>query len=400
MTVVTPELASALAAPGQGPVEVSAVMPCLNEARTVAGCVEAARRYFARAGIDGEVIVADNGSTDGSQDLARAAGARVIDVPRRGYGAALMAGIGAAKGRIVVMADADDSYDWEAIGPFVEGIRNGAELVMGNRFKGGILPGAMKPLHRYIGNPALSLVARIVFGASVGDFHCGMRAFTKEAYGRMRLRTPGMEYATEMVANSIRAGLRIAEVPTVLRPDGRDRPPHLRSFRDGWRHLRFILSYAPDHLMLAPGAMSFVIGAGLLALTAAGPVDIGTIHFGIHWLALGSMLLMLGSSLLTFGVIGKLLLRRAQPAAPSRIVDWILDGFRLELGLAIGLLLFLAGLGVEVAIAAHFVASGGGPSEATVHPAIAGASVLIVGAQICFASFIVHLVAEEQRDAP
>jgi Glycosyl transferase family 2 len=380
------------------PIEVSAVMPCFNEARTVATCIRGALSYFASAGVSGEVVVADNGSTDGSQDLARAAGARVISVSRRGYGAAVMAGVEAARGRIVVMADADDSYDWKAMGPFVERIRGGAELVMGNRFKGGILPGAMKPLHRYIGNPALSLVARIVFGAPVGDFHCGMRAFTKEAYGRMRLRTPGMEFATEMVANSIRAGLRIAEVPTVLRPDGRDRPPHLRSFRDGWRHLRFILSYAPDHLMLAPGAVAFVIGALLLALTAAGPADVGAIHFGIHWLALGSMLVMLGSSLLTFGIIGKLLLRRAQPAAPSRIVDWILRGFRLELGLVVGLVLFLVGLGTELAILARFIAAGGGPSDATVHPAIAGATVLIVGAQIGFASFIVHFVAEEQRD--
>jgi len=396
-TTAEPAMASAQAADLRQ-IDVTAVMPCLNEARTVAGCVAAALRYFASTGVRGEVVVADNGSSDGSQELARAAGARVISVPRRGYGAALMAGVDAATGQIIVMADADDSYDWEAIGPFVEAVRIGAELVIGNRFKGGILPGAMKPLHRYLGNPALSLVARIVFGASVGDFHCGMRAFTKEAYGRMRLRTPGMEYATEMVANSIRAGLRITEVPTVLRPDGRDRPPHLRSFRDGWRHLRFILSYAPDHLMLAPGVVAFVVGAALLAITAAGPADIGAIHFGIHWLALGSMLLLLGSSLLTFGIIGKLLLRRAQPAAASRIVDWILRRFRLEQGLGLGLVLFLIGLGVELAILARFLAAGGGPSDATVHPAIAGATVLIVGAQIGFASFIVHFVAEEQRD--
>ena len=378
--------------------EVSAVMPCLNEARTVGRCIENALRYFERSAIQGEVIVADNGSTDGSRELAAAAGARVVKVPRRGYGAALMAGIEAARGQIIVMADADDSYDWEALDPFVAAVRGGADLVIGNRFKGGILPGAMRPLHRYIGNPALSFVARIVFGTSVGDFHCGMRAFTQDAYRRMRLRTPGMEFATEMVANSIRAGLRIEEVPTILRPDGRDRPPHLRSFRDGWRHLRFILAYAPDHLMIGPAAVSSAIGSVLLLLLAAGPIDLGPVHLGIHWLAIGAMLLLLGSSLLTFGVVAKLLVRRAHPAARSRLVDWVLEQFRLEHGLAVGLLLFVVGLGVEVAVAVHFIASGGGPSEETVHPAIAGAAVLIVGAQICFASFIVHLVAEEQRD--
>jgi hypothetical protein len=373
-------------------------MPCLNESRTVASCVRDALLYFERTGTRGEVVVGDNGSTDGSQDIARAAGARVVDVPRRGYGAALMGGIEAARGDIVVMADADESYDWQAMGPFVEAVRGGAALVMGNRFKGGILPGAMPALHRYLGNPVLSMIARIVFGTSVGDFHSGMRAFTREAYGKMRLRTTGMEFATEMVANSIRAGLPIAEVPTVLRPDGRDRPPHLRSFRDGWRHLRFILSYAPDHLLVAPAAACMAIGAILVALLAFGPVDVLSLHLGIHWLAIGSMLLLLGSSLLTFGIIGKLLLRRGHPAIQSRVVDWFVGRFRLEQGLALGLGLFFVGLVGELIIAARFVASGGGPSEATVHPAIAAAAILIVGAQICFASFIVHLVAEEQRD--
>jgi hypothetical protein len=385
-------------APEVGILEVTAVMPCLNEAATIEKCVRDALRYFERSETLGEVVVADNGSTDGSRELARAAGAHVVEVSRRGYGAALMAGIEAARGEIVVMADADDSYDWQAMGPFIDAVRGGADLVMGNRFKGGILPGAMRPLHRYLGNPLLSMVARMVFGTSVGDFHCGMRAFTREAYGRMRVRTPGMEFATEMVANSIRAGLRIAEVPTILRPDGRDRPPHLRSFRDGWRHLRFILAYAPDQLLLLPATICIVIGAGLVTMLAQAPIDLGTAHLGIHWLAVGSMLLMLGTTLLTFGVIGKLLLRRAHPAIESRIVDWVLARFRLEQGLIIGLGLLLFGLAVEVAVAAHFVASGGGDAEVTVHPAIGGAAILAIGAQICFASFIVHLVAEEQRD--
>ena len=286
--------------------QVTAVMPCLDEVRTLEACVRKAQAAFRELGLEGEVIVADNGSTDGSQELARSLGATVIDVPRRGYGSALMGGIEAAHGQIIVMGDADDSYDWSCIGRFVDKIRSGFDLVMGNRFQGGIRPGAMTPLHRYVGNPVLSLCARIAFHAPIGDFHCGMRAFTPEAYRRMQVRTPGMEFATEMVANAVLGGLRIGEVPVVLYPDGRDRAPHLKTFRDGWRHLLFIATYAPDHLFLIPALATLSVGVLLVGLLAGGPVTIGSVYLGIHWLALGSMLTLCGISLLVFGTLAKL----------------------------------------------------------------------------------------------
>ncbi len=375
--------------------EVSAVMPCLNEVRTIGTCIQKAQACFRDLGLDGEVVVADNGSGDGSQKLARSFGARVVDVHRRGYGAALMGGIEAAHGRIIVMADADDSYDWGNMGVFVEKLRSGFDLVMGNRFKGGIQPGAMTPLHRYVGNPILSFLARIAFHAPVGDFHCGMRAFTPEAYSRMKLRTPGMEFATEMVANAVLAGLRVGEVPVVLYPDGRDRPPHLNTFRDGWRHARFIATYAPDQLFLVPALATLVVGVLLVGLLAGGPVTLGSLYFGIHWLALGSMLTLCGLSLLLFGTIAKLLIKRTHPTMHSRLASWALDRFRLEHGLLVGLALTAVGVAVQFAVLTRFIAAGGGPSDTTVHPTIAAATLVVAGVQLCFSSFVLWLMVEE-----
>jgi glycosyltransferase involved in cell wall biosynthesis len=382
--------------------EVTAVMPCLDEARTIATCIRKAQAAFRELGIDGEVVVADNGSCDGSQALARSLGARVVDVKSRGYGAALMGGIEAARGEIVVMGDADDSYDWGTIGLFVDKIRSGFDFVMGNRFQGGIRPGAMSPLHRYFGNPILSLVARIAFHAPIGDFHCGMRAFTPEAFRRMQVRTPGMEFATEMVANAVIEGLKIGEVPVVLYPDGRDRPPHLRTFRDGWRHLLFIATYAPDHVFLGPALATFIVGVLLVCLLAGGPVWIGSIYLGIHFLALGSMLTLCGLSLLVYGTLAKLLIRRTHPAMRSRLANWALRRFRVENGLLVGLALIAAGVAVQVAVLTRFVVAGGGPSESTVHPTIAAATLVVAGVQLCFSSVLVRLMAEEihRTEAP
>jgi len=234
----------------QAPV-VSAVMPCLNEELTLATCIRKAQRCIEEMGVAGEVIVADNGSSDNSVEIALSLGARVVHQPVAGYGAALMAGIGAARGEFVVLADADDSYDWLGMAPFVAALRSGLDLVVGNRFAGGIEADAMPPLHRYLGNPVLSWLARAVHNVPVGDFHCGMRALRRDVWERLQVRTPGMEFATELIVNASQIGLRIGEVPTTLKKDGRDRPPHLRSFRDGWRHLRFILSYGPNHLFMA-----------------------------------------------------------------------------------------------------------------------------------------------------
>jgi hypothetical protein len=318
-----------------------------------------------------------------------------VDVKSRGYGAALMGGIEAARGEIVVMGDADDSYDWGTIGLFVDKIRSGFDLVMGNRFQGGIRPGAMSPLHRYVGNPILSLVARIAFHAPIGDFHCGMRAFTPEAFRRMQVRTPGMEFATEMVANAVIEGLKIGEVPVVLYPDGRDRPPHLRTFRDGWRHLLFIATYAPDHVFLGPALATFLVGVLLVGLLAGGPVWIGPVYLGIHFLALGSMLTLCGLSLLVYGTLAKLLIRRTHPTMRSRLANWALRRFRVENGLLVGLALIAAGVAIQVAVLTGFVVAGGGPSENTVHPTIAAATLVVAGVQLCFSSVLVRLMAEE-----
>ncbi len=249
---------------------VSAVIPCLNEEETLALCVRKAQDAFIKLGIVGEVVVADNGSTDNSVAIAESLGARVVSQTEKGYGAALKAGIEGARGEIVVMGDADDSYDWGCIGDFVGKVQEGNDLVMGNRFAGGIEPGAMPIHHRYLGNPVLSFIARGVSRAPIGDFHCGMRAFTREGYGRMKLQTSGMEFASEMVISAARNGLKIAEIPTKLYPDKRNRPLHLRSWSDGWRHLKFILSYAPDHLLLAPALLMLLPGLLLMALLASG----------------------------------------------------------------------------------------------------------------------------------
>jgi hypothetical protein len=375
--------------------EVTAVMPCLDEARTIETCIRKAQACFRDLGVAGEVVVADNGSCDGSQAMARSLGARVVEVRRRGYGAALMGGIEAAHGDIIVMGDADDSYDWSAIGVFIDKIRSGFDLVMGNRFQGGIEPGAMTPLHRYVGNPILSFVARIAFHAPIGDFHCGMRAFTADGYRRLQVRTPGMEFATEMVANAVIEGLRIGEVPVVLHPDGRDRPPHLNTFRDGWRHVLFIATYAPDHLFLVPALATLLAGVVLVALLAGGPITLGPVFLGIHWLAIGSMLTLCGISLLVFGTIAKLLIKRTHPVMKSRIVDWTLERFRVEQGLMVGLGVIAVGIVVQLAVLTKFIAAGGGPSDSTVHPTIAAATLVVAGVQVCFSSFVIRLMAEE-----
>ena len=241
--------------------ELTILMPCLNEARTIGVCIYKAKEFMARAGVSGEILIADNGSVDGSIDIAVAMGARVVSVTEKGYGAALIGGIRAARGEYIIMGDADDSYDFESLDPFLAQLRAGDQLVMGNRFKGGIAPGAMPMLHRYLGNPVLSMIGKLFFKVPISDFHCGLRGFRTEAIRELDLRTTGMEFASEMVVRSGLAGLRITEVATTLRPDGRGRPPHLRTWRDGWRHLKFLLMYSPQWLYLVPGAILGAIGA-------------------------------------------------------------------------------------------------------------------------------------------
>src|SRR6202163_1487062 len=253
-------------------------MPCLNEAETLATCIQKAQRAIANEGLAAEIIVADNGSTDGSQVIAKELGARVVSVSRKGYGSALIGGIDAAHGRFVIMGDADDSYDFTAIAPLIEKLRDGCDLVVGNRFMGGIEPGAMPWSHRWVGNPVLTLISRIFFHTPVGDAHCGLRGFRKDAYERMKLRATGMEFASEMVIKASLKGMRIDEVPVKLRPDGRSRPPHLRTWRIAWRHLHFMLLFSPRWLFLYPGLVLFAVGAVLSALLVAGPLYIAGVR--------------------------------------------------------------------------------------------------------------------------
>src|ERR1700758_2808605 len=259
-------------------------MPCLNEAETVATCVRKAHGFLAASGISGEVLVADNGSTDGSQQLAEDAGARVVPISEKGYGNALMGGIVAAHGKYIIMGDADDSYDFTSLMPFVEELRKGADLVMGNRFKGGIEPGAMPKLHKYLGNPVLSFIGRLFFPSAIGDFHCGLRGFSRESALRLNLQATGMEFASEMVVKATLWGQDITEVPTTLNKDGRSRPPHLRSWRDGWRHLRFLLLFSPRWLFFLPGIVTGAAGLVIGDLVATGPLTIGSVAVDVDTL--------------------------------------------------------------------------------------------------------------------
>lgn len=332
------------------PMDVTVVLPCLNEAQTVATCVRQALGSMRRLGLRGEVVVSDNGSTDGSPELAVAAGARVVHAPVKGYGGALLAGIEAARGRYVVMGDADDSYDLSDLGPFIAELDAGRDVVMGNRFRGGIAPGAMPWLHRYLGNPVLSWLGRKLFGLrDVGDFHCGLRAFNRERILALGLCMPGMEFASELVIRAALAGYSISEVPTTLRPDGRDRRPHLRTWRDGWRHLRFLCVFAPRKVLIAPGIVLVLIGLAGAAWLLPGERHIGGVGFDVSALVYACLAILVGAQLLMFGGFAQLygikegLTKRVAHARWTRF-------FRLEICVAVGL--GLIGLGVAGTILA------------------------------------------------
>ncbi len=328
----------------RGGVELTILMPCLNEAETLATCIRKARRFLAEAGVAGEVLVADNGSTDGSREIAESEGARVVPVAARGYGAALLGGIEAAAGTFVIMGDADDSYDFSALSPFLDELRGGADVVMGNRFKGGIEPGAMPRSHRYLGNPVLSGLGRLFFAIPVGDFHCGLRGFRRDRVRALGLSTLGMEFASEMVVRSALAGYRITEVPTTLSRDGRSRPPHLRTWRDGWRHLRFLLIYSPRWLFLYPGLVLVAVGvAGIVALFP-GQLRIGAIALDIHTFVAACMVLLIGLQSVTFAAVARryATLRGLLPAT-SRY-SGVLRGVTPERLLVGAMTLFIVGL--------------------------------------------------------
>lgn len=374
--------------------ELSILMPCLNEAETVATCIRKARSFLQRTGTAGEVLVADNGSTDGSQELAREAGARVIHVAAKGYGSALMGGLQAARGRWVIMGDADDSYDFSRLDAFLDSLRAGETMVVGHRFRGGIRPGAMPWLHRYLGNPVLSFLGRLFFSCPIGDFHCGLRGMDRAAALRLGLAAPGMEFASEMIVKAALARWRIAEVPTVLSPAGRSRPPHLRSWRDGWRHLRFLLMMSPRWLLLYPGACLIAAGSvGELAILR-GPVVINGVGFDIHTMLYAAGATILGLQMVLFSVIARTVgvLKNLLPMKGT--LDGFLRLFTLERGILLGALLGTCGL----ALAAYSVETWAHHRLGALDPvsmmriAIPSVTFMLAGGEILFASFLLGLI--------
>jgi glycosyltransferase involved in cell wall biosynthesis len=377
-----------------GDLELSIVMPCLNEARTVGRCVDAAVAALQRMGVRGEVVVADNGSTDGSQDIAREHGARVVSVERRGYGSALQAGIAAARGKYVIMGDADDSYDFTRLEPFVDELRAGNDLVMGNRFKGGIAPGAMPWSHRYIGNPVLSGLLNLFFHTPIKDAHCGLRGFRKDAYTRLGLTTTGMEFASEMVVKAALSKQKITEVPTTLRPDGRDRPPHLRSFRDGWRHLRFLLLHCPLWLYLIPAMFLFCIGAALMAWLTPGPRAVGSVVLDIHTMLLGALGVLVGYQTVWYWAYARFLGYTSGMLPEQTWSKRFIQYFYLERGLIIGLVLLTTGLGLNCWLIRQWYGANLGPLDVTTTMRLAlwGFTTMVLGVQTIFGSFFLSML--------
>lgn len=373
--------------------ELTVVLPCLDEAETVEVCVRKALTSMRELGVAGEVIVADNGSTDGSQDLARAAGARVVDVPMRGYGAAIRGGIDAARGRYVLMADADDSYALDDLGPFVEAMRAGNDLVMGNRFKGGIEPGAMPFLHKYLGNPVLSFIGRLFFKGDIGDFHCGIRAFRADKARALGLRTTGMEFASELVVRASVADWRITEVPTVLRPDGRSRPPHLRTWRDGWRHLKFLLAFSPRWLFYYPALVLLLIGIVGMGFLAFGPQRVAGIGFDLISLLVFATMTMLGAQALGLAVVARSYAAHLGLLPPSRRLIEFLERYTVEHGLALGVTSFLVGVALFVGAFVSWGATGFGALDivSSARVPVFGMVFCVVGFQLLLISFAMSL---------
>lgn len=363
--------------------ELTILMPCLNEVRTLGGCIDQAQRFLAQSGIAGEVLIADNGSTDGSQELATTMGARVLQVPTRGYGAALLGGIAGARGRYVIMGDSDGSYDFSRLTGYVEQLRAGAALVMGNRFKGGIAPGAMPFLHRYLGNPVLSFVGRMFFRIPIRDFHCGLRGCARDEILRLGLVTPGMEFASEMIAKAALAGLRIEEVPTTLSPDGRDRPPHLRTWRDGWRHLRFLLLFCPRWLFLYPGVALMLLGLAGFALGARLTPAPGEFALGIHSLLYMAAATVLGAQMIQLAMLTKWMGIVSGVVPPQRWLTRLGPYMKVENGLIAGLLFAFIGLGWSAWLVFDWGAAGFGALDPThtMRVAIPAVTMMILGVQ-------------------
>jgi glycosyltransferase involved in cell wall biosynthesis len=366
-------------------------MPCLNEEETIGVCIDKALNSFAALGICGEVIVGDNGSSDASVQIARTRGAKVVHEPDRGYGNALKAAIGASRGRYCIMADCDDSYDWSTIGPFIDKLRQGYDLVMGTRLKGTILPGAMPGLHKWFGNPFLSGLMNLFFRAGVSDAYCGMRGFSREAYESLGLQSKGMEFAMEMVVKAANKNLKITEVPITLHVDGRSRPPHLRWFRDGWRTLRLLLFHAPDYLYVLPGGLLFALGVFLQALLLTGPVVVGRFYMGVHWLALGCLFSLVGFQVFALGAFAKALAMNESAEIGGRFFKRFFSWFSLEAGVILGAVLIWLGLLADVAILATWLVRDMG-GMGTTHVVFVATTTMALGVQMVFSSFFLGML--------
>ncbi|WP_234407322.1 glycosyltransferase family 2 protein [Microterricola viridarii] len=384
-------------------IELTILMPCLNEAETLAVCIDKAQGYLQRSGVVGEVLIADNGSTDGSQQIARDHGARVVDIAEKGYGSALMGGIEAARGTYIIMGDADDSYDFSALDNFVERLRAGDELVMGNRFRGGIEPGAMPPLHKYLGNPVLSWIGRVLFRSPIKDFHCGLRGFRRQSMLDLHLQTTGMEFASEVVVKSTLGGLRVSEVPTTLKKDGRSRPPHLRSWRDGWRHLRFLLIFSPRWLFLWPGSVAFFLGLiGTLSI-AFGPFMLGSVGFDGATQVYLAALTVVGYQAILFAILTKIYAQREGFRIPrSRSFDKLEKRISLESGALAGAILFVIGLVIAIVQLVQWSSSGFGELDATVtvRVSVLASLVMMLGAQTMMAGMFLGVLGVGLKRRP
>jgi glycosyltransferase involved in cell wall biosynthesis len=375
-------------------IEVSIVMPCLNEEESLAACIEMAQRGLEGAGARGEIVIADNGSTDGSQEIARELGARVVDVPDKGYGAALMGGFEAAHGRYVIMGDADGSYDFGHIEGFLERLRAGDDLVMGNRFRGGIEEGAMPFLHRYLGNPVLSFIGRLLFPSSIGDFHCGLRGFRREILPGLDLQSPGMEFASEMVVKATLSELTISEVPTTLSPDLRSRPPHLRTWRDGWRHLRFLLLFSPRWLFFYPGLALMTLGLVAMIALLPGELRVFGAGFDVHTLVYASAMIVVGYQAMLFAVFARIYAMTSGFLPGKPWIEDLHERLSLEVGALVGVGLIVAGLAMS--IVALFVWGDSGFADLdyreTLRLVVPASTMLILGVQTVLASFFISIL--------
>lgn len=374
--------------------EFSFVMPCLNEAETLKICINKATDSLKKNNISGEVIIADNGSIDGSQDIARENGAKVVDIKEKGYGNALKGGIYAAKGKYIIMGDSDDSYDFENIMPFVNKLREGYDLVMGNRFKGGIKKGAMPFLHRYLGNPVLSFIGRLFFKIKIRDFHCGLRGFSKEAAIKMDLRTTGMEFASEIVIKAALLKMKITEVPTTLYPDGRNRPPHLNTWHDGWRHLRFLLMFSPKWLFFYPGIFLFILGLITSTILTIGPVKINNIIFDIHTLLYSSSLILIGFLSMVFYFFTKIFTINSGLIPFNNSFNKIIKQITLERGLIVSGIIILTGIGLTINAFLNWdkTSFGNLDPQITLRKVIPACTLTLLGIQMILFSFFFSIL--------